>query len=347
MTSDKSLLLYTMTAGLGDLVVMGNLMLKIERHLPDVRCLMIHRGNPHVRLWDADDYRQRFFNAYRPAEMLRLIGILRKAAGLGYRRFGLQMAPGSMQGYAMHRLLQRLGSIDLLVDFNLINADIITPPRGDYILEIHLNQAAELLRTEFPAESFELSLPFTVASKVQEPVRSGLRVGIHPWSRRSMWLDFVWPFERWADVVEHLVGRGVEVVLFGRDKQFTELQRNLEKRLGVKKQMLVYCPCSSVSELIATIGKFDMLVSVNTAVVHLGLALNKPMVILNGPSLPLWTPQGKSVLVVDDEEAVFPGNDRHMDNPLFPRVNRIHVERVIAAIERQFGNIGEGRQDAQ
>jgi hypothetical protein len=347
MNSGKSLLLYTMTAGLGDLVVMGDLMLKIERHLPDVRCLMIHRGNPHVRLWDADDYRQRFFNAYRPAEMLRLIGILRKTAGPAYRRFGLQMAPGSMQGYALHRLLQYVDCIDYLVDFNLINADIITPPRGDYILEIHLNQAAELLRTEFPAESFELSLPFMVAAKVQEPEGSGLRVGIHPWSRRSMWPDFVWPFERWAEVVEHLVGRGVEVVLFGRDKQFTKLQRILEQRLGDKGQMLVCCPCLSVPELIATMSTFDLLVSVNTAVVHLGLAFHTPMVILNGPSLPLWTPQGKSVLVVSDEEAVFPGNDRPMDNSLFPRIERIPVARVITAIEKQLVDHGGGWQDAQ
>ncbi len=162
-----------------------------------------------------------------------------------------------------------------------------------------------------------------------------------------MWGDFVWPFERWADVVEHLVGRGAEVVLFGRDKQFAALQHLLEHRLGEGRQRLVSCPSASVPELIATIASLDLLVSVNTAVVHLGHALHRPLVILNGPSLPLWTPQGKAVQVVGDEEAIFPGNDRPMADPHFPRIDRIPVARVIAAIDRQFEEAVGDRRDVQ
>lgn len=336
MTTNKTLLLYTMTAGLGDLVVMGDLALKLERHIPGVRCLFVHRGNPHVSLWDADDCRERFFDAYRPRDMARLVRALRQAAGRGYRRFGLQMAPGSVQGYALHRLLQRLGGIDYVVDFNLINADIITPPRGGYILELHLNQAAGLLGVDVPPENFELSLPFGDIPRAGKPAGAGFRVGIHPWSRRGAWRDFVWPLERWADVVEHLVTNGAEVVLFGKDRQFPEFQRSIEQRLGEGRGRLVCHPSTSVHDVIATIGALDLLVSVNTAVVHFGQALRTPMVILNGPSLPLWRPRGKAVQVVTDEDASFPGNDRPMADPLFPSVHRIQLERVISAIDRQF-----------
>ncbi len=333
---DKALLLYTMTGGLGDLVVMGDLVLKIERQHPGVRCLLVHRGNPHVHLWDADNAGERFFNVYRPGEMFHLIRTLGTFGLRGYRRLGLQMAPGSLQGYALHRLLQRMGRIDYVVDFNLINADIITPRRGEYILDIHLNQAAELLGTEFAPESSVLSIPFGVPAEVRKSAVSVPRVGIHPWSRRGSFRDFVWPLECWTEVVEQLVENGVEVVLFGKDVQFYELQRHLEAKRRGKGGMFFGSPSASVPELIATMGTLDLLVTVNTAVVHLGLALNKPMVILNGPSLPLWTPRGSSVLVVGDDDALFPGNDRPMDNALFPSIHRIPLERVLTAIDSQL-----------
>ena len=127
----KSLLLYTMTSGLGDFIVMSDLMRKVERLIPETRCMIAHRGNPHVNLWSYDPPYKRFFNVYQPNQLSKLILTLKKAKKNNFTIFGLQMAPGSIQGFLFHLFLKKLKALDFIVDFNLINADIITPAKGN------------------------------------------------------------------------------------------------------------------------------------------------------------------------------------------------------------------------
>ena len=74
----KPLFLYTMTSGLGDFIVMGDLMKKVEAVMPQARCFMAHRGNPHIKLWPYDPPDKRFFDIYQPKQFLRLILTLKK-----------------------------------------------------------------------------------------------------------------------------------------------------------------------------------------------------------------------------------------------------------------------------
>ena len=86
--------------------------------------------------------------------------------------------------------------------------------------------------------------------------------------------------------------------------------------------------------MVRQIASFGGMVSVNSAAVHIGHALDRKMVILNGPTLGLWIPTGKDIVLVHDTQARYPGNDSVSRHPDFPRVARIRVEDVIEGIKK-------------
>ena len=330
----KIKLLYTMTNGLGDYIVLGDLMRKAENRIPGLECTIIHRANPHIKLWEYDDRDNRFCNVYSMGEMAALIGGLKKARREGSVVFGLQMALGSLQGFFMYSVLKKLGAVDYIVDFNLINADIITPPKGEYILELHLNQLKDLLGADFGQDAYGLDLP--VKMEELPPLTDkgpGVTVGLHPWSRRGHLPCFTWPYEKWADVVRYILGReGMKIKVFGKDKKFNAFKDYLKKEFG-EPPALTFEYSHTVKDLIKTVSSLDLLVGVNTSVVHIGYALGRKMVILSGPSLNIWTPKGPEIRVVYDEEAAFKGSDKFIDDDAFPSASRIRQDKVLGAIK--------------
>jgi len=328
----QRVLVYTMTAGLGDYLVMRDVMQKAETFISDTRCFMVHRANPHPGLGDTNWDNDRFFNFYHPEDMLRLISRLRALRRKGVEVFGLQMAPGSWQGYLLHSVLRKLGALDYIVDFNLINADIVTPPSGGYILEQHLEQLSLLFGKTIPQEAHRLRLPF---EQPQPSCSEHNRIGIHPWSRRSRYDCFVWPWANWKAVVHSLLELpDTDVVIIGKDKElnafFSYLQNDLplecQKRLSTR-------PAVNIPEFALSIGELDILLSVNTGAIHIGYACGIKMVVLSGPSLNLWTPQGPGITVIQDPEAVWPGSDRKIKDSRAPTVQRILPDRVIEAVK--------------
>ena len=331
----KSVFLYTMTAGLGDYLIMGDVMRKTERLLPGVKCLMTHRQNPHVHLWPDGPYKDRFYNICSLAEMVCLIKQLRKARNEGATIFGLQMAPGSLQGFIWHSFLKKLGALDYIVDFNLINADIITHPEGSYILDWHLNQIKKLFKIEIPTDFFKLNLPLKLEALKNASTNEKKRIGIHPWSRRGQYSSFVWTFDNWKKIIEHLLkDEGYEIVIFGRDARFNEFKDMISNDFSNHAGRIVFEPSSSVENLIQIIQDMDLLISVNTATVHIGHALQKKMIILNGPSLGIWMPKGNDIINVTDQTARWNGADQHVSDCNFPSVSKINRDDVLTAINQ-------------
>ena len=48
---ERPVFIYTITAGLGDLVVLGTVARWVEESIPGGECFFIHRDNPHIPLW--------------------------------------------------------------------------------------------------------------------------------------------------------------------------------------------------------------------------------------------------------------------------------------------------------
>lgn len=334
----KPILVYTMTAGLGDFVILGDLIGKLEDLIPGLRCLIIHRDNPHVRLWPGSDGKERFFSVFSASELSRFAHSLSAYHKAGFTVFGLQMAPGSIQGFLFYRILKQCGLVDYVVDFNLINADIITPPKGNYILDLHLNQVKELLHIEIPPALYELRLPASAVRRACTHKNQFMTFGIHPWSRRGHISSFVWPFEKWAQLIRFLLSEYEDsrLIIFGRDKRFEEFRRFLSESGCNDEERISFSYSNSVNELIDTIDGVDALVTVNTAVVHIGYALRKRMFILNGPSLDLWVPKGENIHIIRDKSALFQASDKWEEDGNFGSISRIEVGDVVDVLSNQL-----------
>lgn len=319
-----------MTSGLGDYIIIGDLMRKVEALISEAKCVTIHRNNPHVILWPYDNPLNRFFNIYNPVEVSRLIFFLKKSRRKGFVIFGLQMAPGSIQGFLMYNLMKKIKIVDYIVDFNLINADIITPPKGDYILDLHLNQVKDLFKIDIPPHFYKLDIPINLTLDKSPSDHKIKKVGIHPWSRRGHLSSFVWPAQKWLEVIKFILeNSSYQIVIFGRDSEFVSFAEYIKSRITSAVYRVTFIPCNSVSQLIEIIYGLDLLITVNTSVIHIGYALDKKMVILSGPSLNIWIPKGEGIYNINDELALFPASDKHIPDDRFPSVSRIDVSKIL------------------
>lgn len=101
-----------------------------------------------------------------------------------------------------------------------------------------------------------------------------------------------WPVERFARVVEHLVGRGLRVLLTGD-------QRERERAVQVAALVDPSARCGlevpagrlSLTEFLALIGQAELVVSADTGAAHLASAFGRPSVVIFGPASPVnWGP---------------------------------------------------------
>src|SRR6202142_1426082 len=170
---------YTMQHHLGDFVVIGALLKKFDLLEVEFESLVAHRHSPHVSCFEGKE-QDRFFNIASIGGLLDLIAKLRRQKQEGRLIFGTPMAPGSLQAFFFFWILKKLGALTYIVDFNLINADALTPPRRRYIFDRHLAQAAELF--QHPEWMEEPDMPLALACPARPGYRPSRRIGFFPWS---------------------------------------------------------------------------------------------------------------------------------------------------------------------
>ena len=226
-----------------------------------------------------------------------------------------------------------MGALTYIIDFNLINADILTPPRRRYIYDRHLAQVAELFKRSEWLE--DTAMPLAVACPAIIKNRSSRRIGFFPWSGRSRLPEFHWPSFRWLELAKLILkSPDFEIVLLGKDNDFAGLEQAL--RSGLPEGMrghFVSNPAASVPTLVASLQELDGIITVNTSALHLAHALRLPLVALCGSSAEFWLPEGDHVRIVRDTKGVLPPSDQYHHEPLQPSLQRIEVSEVYSAFE--------------
>jgi ADP-heptose:LPS heptosyltransferase len=258
---------------------------------------------------------------------------LRRQKKQGRLILGIPMAPGSLQAFFFFWILKKLGALTYIVDFNLINADVLTPPRRRYIFDRHLAQAAELFR--HPEWMEDTAMPLAIACPAITRERPGRRVGFFPWSGRGRLPEFQWPDSRWLELAKLILqSPGSEIVLLGKDNDLARFERTLRARLPEEmRRRLGSSPALSVQTLVASLQELDCLITVNTSALHLAHALRLPLVALCGSSAEFWLPEGDHVRLVRDARGVLPPSDQYDHDPLQPSLQHIEVLEVYTAFE--------------
>jgi ADP-heptose:LPS heptosyltransferase len=324
--------LYTMYHHLGDFVVIGGLLKKFDLLEVDFESLVAHQNSPHVSSFDGLTT-DRFFNVATFDGFFGLIAKLRRQKEEGRIIMGLPMAPGSLQAFSFFWILKKLGALTYIVDFNLINADILTPPRRRYIFDRHVAQVAELFQR--PDWLADTSMALAVACPAKGKSGPARRIGFFPWSGRDWLPEFQWPDSRWFELAKLILQTtGCEIVLVGKHERFARFEQELRLQLPeTMRTRFVANPANSVRQLVASLRELDGLITLNTSALHFAHAMQLPLVALCGSTAELWLPEGEHVRLVRDTKAVLPPSDKSRHDPLQPSLQRIEVPEVFVAFE--------------
>jgi ADP-heptose:LPS heptosyltransferase len=324
---------YTMFHHLGDFVVLSGLLKKFDLLKVEFESLVAHQNSTYTSSFDGDS-KGRFFNIATIGGLFSLVAKLRQQKKQGRLIFGIPMAPGSIQAFCFFWLLKKLGALTYIVDFNLINADIITPPRRRYLFDRHLAQAAELFK--HPEWMEDASMPLAFVFPAATKSRSIRQIGFFPWSGRSWLPEFQWPESHWLALAKLIFDTtDLEIVLLGKDKNFNRFEQRLRSQLAEQMQRrFVARPTASIEALAVSLREVEGIITVNTSALHLAHALKLPTIALCGSSAEFWLPEGDHVHLVRDTKGVLPPSDQYHHDPLQPSLQRIEVAEVYAAFEQ-------------
>jgi predicted lipopolysaccharide heptosyltransferase III len=187
-----------------------------------------------------------------------------------------------------------------------------------------IRNVSRALRLELPKKARERANALRRDSKINEPY-----VIFHPGSARA---EKFWEPQRWADVIEHArSGSQISVVLTGGASR-TE-QRHLREVKGRLREPVV--DLSGKTDLLTLAGLIEqarLLVTVDSAPMHLAAATQTPQVILFGPTNPFhWRPLDSSALILQGESAS-PLTEFSAEQPCLP-MRQISTGAVIGAMD--------------
>ena len=115
-----------------------------------------------------------------------------------------------------------------------------------------------------------------------------------------------WPRERWQKLLDHLLAKGYRPVLTGsRENRPSALE--LAAMTAYPDQIRVAAGELDLPGLVELLSESALLVSVNTGVMHLGAALDCPLVALNGPTSVLrWGPLATRAMALESPRPCSP-----------------------------------------
>jgi predicted lipopolysaccharide heptosyltransferase III len=187
-----------------------------------------------------------------------------------------------------------------------------------------VRNVSRALRLELPQETREKANALRRDLKINQPY-----IIFHPGSARA---EKFWEPQRWADVIEHArSGSQISVLLTGGASRAE--QKHLRQVQGRLRQPVVdLSGKTDLLTLAALIEQARLLVTVDSAPIHLAAATQTPQVILFGPTNPFhWRPLESPALILQGESAS-PLTEFSAEQPCLP-MRQISTEAVIGAMD--------------
>jgi heptosyltransferase I len=109
-----------------------------------------------------------------------------------------------------------------------------------------------------------------------------------------------WPIARWVALAEHLAGRHYRIVFTGSDKQRRLNDAVMARIRAPVRPFATNAAGSSLNETLQLLSRAELVVSVDTGIMHMAAALGAPLVVLHGPSSATrWGPISEYAIVVE------------------------------------------------
>ncbi|HSH37931.1 MAG TPA: putative lipopolysaccharide heptosyltransferase III [Chthoniobacterales bacterium] len=205
------------------------------------------------------------------------------------------------------------------------------PIRLMHTVDYHLGLLAPL-GVDGASQALNLRLPMAAHQKAQSVLAdSGTSeefILVHPGSAR---VEKFWEAERWAEVIEHAAQRQLACVLTGGTSPLEQNHIAQIKRHS-RARCLDLSGRIDLLTLAAMIDEARLVVTVDSAPMHLAAAMQTPQVVLFGPTNPLhWRPRFNPAVILQAGQPapVTEFSPRQRPVPM----NEISTEQVIHAME--------------
>ncbi len=285
------------TGALGDLFIISMFPRLIKKKWPNCR-LNVIVGKPFIEVWQHNPYidriiavdsiRKNYIKLFQFAKTIRedsvdiflslepdiscsLLGVLAKP------RWGCSVGVLRLKHYWSEMFFDlKKNRVAFFKDL----AQVVGLDTSDWRQEIF-----------YPKQEFE--------EKAQQLIgpKSKVRIGLSPWA--GSWYAKNWPINLAATFCDLLFERGFEVILLG----IAADQENAKKLI----EMSLYKPLNlvgktTITELTAVIKNIDAVISCDCGAAHLAATVNKPQVVLFGPTNAFeWTPNNEMLSTLQGE----------------------------------------------
>jgi len=144
------------------------------------------------------------------------------------------------------------------------------------------------------------SLPRIVVPNAEKQKIIAQRLGnyvlFHPWPSGYKSELRCWPEENWVGLARYILALGYTLIITGGRNDYTVTQRLLVK---INHNRAISFIGHSLVEVSALLALTNLLVTVNTGIMHLAAAIDVPMIVLNGPtSRYRWGPLSSKAVVM-------------------------------------------------
>jgi ADP-heptose:LPS heptosyltransferase len=184
--------------------------------------------------------------------------------------------------------------------------------------------ASRAVQLHLPKSSRETASDLQDAKNIRQPF-----IIFHPGSTRA---EKFWNAQRWAELMNHAAEKhDVDLVITGG---FAPLEQTHidDIKSKVRHQVVDLSGKTDLLTLAALIAKARLLITVDSAPMHLASASRTPQVILFGPTNPFhWRPRESPALILSGESAS-PVSEFVPKQPRLP-MNQISTQAVIDAME--------------
>lgn len=124
-------------------------------------------------------------------------------------------------------------------------------------------------------------------------------VVFHPWPGGVKSYLKEWPLQNWVELAQRMLRSGYHVFITGAPADSEKSRQIVNMVEGGADSITSLAGKSSLADTIALLSRADLVVSVNTGIMHIGAALDVPLIALHGPTSPKrWGPLGKKSVII-------------------------------------------------
>jgi heptosyltransferase-3 len=165
-------------------------------------------------------------------------------------------------------------------------------------------------------------------------------VVLHPWASGAQRQMREWPEDNWVNLARELAARGRIFLVTGSPSDEARSDALCQRLVQQGTAASVLIGRNGLDEIARVLAHAEMLVSVNTGIMHLGAILGVPTVSINGPtSSRRWGPVGPRVANVcpSDGSGEFLDLGFEFHNGCSNTMGKIQVAEVLRAVHSLFG----------